>query len=124
MQPLHPLLRGHTDRSFAALIADRPLDVQEVARHRRQCLIYARQRASAVTAECVAAAFASSANAFQDELVTLLHNTRPSDPVHFPTPPSGAFPVTDQMMGSPTERDALTHLLRQCAARLPGGRHV
>lgn len=83
MRPLHPLLRGHTDQTFAEYLSDRPLAVQQKARERRVCLVHARARAADASIPGIAKAYAATAEAVEAELVALLHATKPQSPSRF-----------------------------------------
>ncbi|MFT8611723.1 MAG: hypothetical protein ABF727_03675 [Gluconobacter oxydans] len=128
MRPLHPLLRGHTDQSFAALVSGRPAVVQQKARERRVCLIYARERAKDAPNSGIAAAYTKTAEEVEDELIALLHATRPADPVPFPEPPVVSGPQTlDELLerSVPQVRGLrIASFLRFCTDLLPGGRDV
>ncbi|MBF0857628.1 hypothetical protein HKD24_00150 [Gluconobacter sp. LMG 31484] len=128
MRQLHPLLRGHTDQSFAEFLSDRPVAVQMKARERRVCLVHARQRAEDAPNAGIAAAYTKTAEAVEEELVQLLHDTRPADPVPFPEPPASSGPQTleDLLERSvPQPRNLrISNFLRFCTDLFPGGRDV
>ncbi|MBS1089081.1 hypothetical protein JK179_08955 [Gluconobacter wancherniae] len=128
LRPLHPLLRGHTDRTFAKYLSGRSVAVQSKAREKRVCLIYARERAKDAPNGGIAKAYAHTANEVENKLVALLHATRPADPVPFPEPPVASAPQTlDDLLehSAPQGRGLrLTSFLRFCTDLLPGGRDV
>ncbi|WP_225198983.1 hypothetical protein [Gluconobacter oxydans] len=127
LRPLHPLLQGHTDRTFSEYLADRPMDVQNKARERRVCLIYARERAKDAPNAGIAKAYAQTASEVEGELVALLHATRPADPVPFPEPPvHPSHGIEDLLVscGQTEKRHGLKGILRLCADLLPGGQNV
>jgi len=128
LRPLHPLLLGHTDRTFAEYLSGRPLAVRDKAREKRVCLIYARERAKDAPSAGIARVYAQTANEVEDELVALLHATRPADPVPFPEPPvlSGPQTLDDFLSRSvPQGRGfRIVSFLRFCTDLLPGGRDV
>ncbi|MEJ5141356.1 hypothetical protein [Gluconobacter albidus] len=128
LRTLHPLLQGHTDRTFAEYLSGRSVAVQDKAREKRVCLIYARERAKDAPNAGIAKAYAQTANEVEDELVALLHATRPADPVPFPEPPAASGPQTlDELLehSAPQVRGLrLASFLRFCTDLLPGGRDV
>lgn len=128
MRQLHPLLRGHTDQSFAEFLSDRPVSVQQKARERRVCLIYARERAKDAPNSGIAAAYTKTAEEVEDDLVALLHATRPADPLPFPEPPvvSGPQTLDDLLEHSVPQVRGLriASFLRFGTDLLPGGRDV
>ncbi|GBR34955.1 hypothetical protein GCM10007870_27810 [Gluconobacter kondonii] len=128
LRPLHPLLRGHTDRTFTEYLSDRSVAVQGKAREKRVCLIYARERAKDAPNAGIAKAYAQTANEVENELIALLHATRPADPVPFPEPPVVIGPQTlDELLehSAPQVRGLrIASFLRFCTDLLPGGRDV
>ncbi|KXV45943.1 hypothetical protein AD945_17500 [Gluconobacter albidus] len=128
LRPLHPLLLGHTDRTFAEYLSGRSVAVQGKAREKRVCLIYARERAKDAPNAGIAKAYAQTANEVEDELVALLHATRPADPVPFPEPPAASGPQTlDELLersAPPARGLRIVSFVRFCTDLLPGERDV
>ena len=98
LRSLHPLLRGHTDQTFAEYLSDRPLAVQKKARERRVCLVHARARAADASIPGIAKAYAATAEAVEAELVALPHVTTPPETIASPDPPMRRPPTTHDMM--------------------------
>lgn len=127
LRPLHPLLRGHTDQTFAEYLSDRPLAVQKKARERRVCLVHARARAADASIPGIAKAYAATAEAVEAELVALLHATKPVETIAFPEPPMrGPQTMQDLLMRAEAAKVSgrLAGFLRFCTDLLPGGRDV
>ncbi|MBS1044516.1 hypothetical protein JK200_11305 [Gluconobacter cerinus] len=127
MRPLHPILRGHTDQTFAEYLSDRPLAVQQKARERRVCMVHARARAADASIPGIAKAYAATAEAVEAELVALLHATKPAEVIPFPEPPMrGPQTMQDLLMRTEAAKASgrLAGFLRFCTDLLPGGRHV
>lgn len=126
MRPLHPLLRGHTDRTFSEYLADRSPSVQRIARECRICLMFARERVKDATNTGIAEAYTRTANAIEDELVSLLHATRPEEVIPFPEPPKvvASHTLDELMTRAEPKMGRVSGFLRFCTDLLPGGRDV